>query len=136
MTKKADTSEFSELVRDILEGLEEARAYFAGEPSGIEVVEIPTDVDVAAVRAKTQLTQAQFAGIFGFSVRTLQQWEQGRRRPERSARVLLTLIDRDPEGVIRTLSGRPSTPRRKAAAKAATARKRAKPAANKKKVRA
>jgi putative transcriptional regulator len=57
---------------------------------------IPDDLDVRAVRAKTSLSQSRFAKLYGFSVRTLQKWETGERRPNRSARVLLHLIDCNP----------------------------------------
>ena len=41
---------------------------------------------------------------FGLDARAVQEWEQGRRVPDRAARVLLTVIDRDPEAVVRVLS--------------------------------
>ena len=44
-------------------------------------------------------------GSFGLDVRAVQEWEQGRRVPDRAARVLLTVIDREPEAVVRALSG-------------------------------
>lgn len=56
-------------------------------------------VDVAALREKLDLTQAQFAQVFGFSPRTVQNWEQGRRLPDRSAQILLGLIEAHPETV-------------------------------------
>lgn len=62
-------------------------------------------LDVRAVRAKTGLSQDQFAETFGVSVATLRNWEQGRRAPEGAARVLLTVIDRDPAAVMRALKG-------------------------------
>ena len=43
------------------------------------------------------------ADRFGLDVRALQEWEQGRRVPDRAARVLLTVIDREPEAVVRAL---------------------------------
>jgi len=61
-------------------------------------------VDVKAIRAKLKLSQGAFAERFGFSVATVQDWEQRRRSPEASARVLLTVIDREPEAVQRALA--------------------------------
>lgn len=61
-------------------------------------------LDVRAVRAKTGLSQEQFAETFGVSVATLRNWEQGRRTPEGAARVLLTVIDRDARAVMRALT--------------------------------
>ena len=46
----------------------------------------------------------KFADRFGLDARAVQDWEQGRRVPDRAARVLLTVIDRDPEAVVRVLS--------------------------------
>jgi putative transcriptional regulator len=46
-----------------------------------------------------------FAARYGFSVGTLRNWEQGRRQPERSARILLRFIDRNPDAVEKVLAG-------------------------------
>jgi putative transcriptional regulator len=91
---------------EILQGMREALAFVNGDASAgkATVVKIP-DVDVSTVREKTKLSQEQFAATFGVSLGTLRGWEQGRRRPEGPARVLLTLIDRDPVAVLRTLVG-------------------------------
>jgi putative transcriptional regulator len=59
--------------------------------------------DVAAIRAKTGLSQERFARAFQISPHTLRNWEQGRRIPEGPARALLTAIDRDPRALIRAL---------------------------------
>ena len=71
------------------------------------------DVDVTAVREKLGLSQPDFATAFGVSVGTIRNWEQGRRRPEGPARVLLNVIDRKPEAVREALGVGPS--RRRAA---------------------
>lgn len=65
---------------------------------------IMTPVDVAAIRAKTGLSQDRFARAFQISPHTLRNWEQGRRVPEGPARALLLAIDRDPEAVMRALA--------------------------------
>jgi len=57
---------------------------------------------VASVRAASQLSQTQFAALMGVSVRTLQEWEQGRRRPSGAAQTLLAVAQRHPE-VLREL---------------------------------
>src|SRR5437773_12551409 len=64
--------------REILEGLRQLKRGEYGR-----VINIP---DVASIRAKTGLSQAQFAKLMGRSVRTLQDWEQGRRAPSLPAR--------------------------------------------------
>ena len=56
-----------------------------------------------AARAGTGLSQAQFAKLIGVSLRTLQEWEQGRKRPSGPAAALLRIVARDPE-VVGTLS--------------------------------
>ena len=58
------------------------------------VINVP---DIATTREKTGLTQARFAQLLGVSVRTLQDWEQGRRAPSGAARTLLTIAAKNPE---------------------------------------
>jgi len=65
---------------------------------------VPATVDVRAIRNKLGLSQRGFAERFGFSLRTVQQWEQGRAMPERSARILLKIIDSEPQAVERALA--------------------------------
>lgn len=60
-------------------------------------------LDVAAIRAKTGLSQERFARAFRISPHTLRNWEQGRRVPEGPARALLMAIDREPQAVLRAL---------------------------------
>jgi putative transcriptional regulator len=87
----------------ILSGLREAIAHAKGEAHRLTIHELP-DLDVTAVRAKTKLSQRDFARAFGVAIGTLQGWEQKRRRPEGPARALLTLIDHDPISVVKTLA--------------------------------
>ena len=78
-------------------GLEDARGYLGGERDGFAVHEIEApEPDVAAIRSKTGLSQPAFAKSIGVPLGTLKNWEQGRRRPEGSARVLLALIEKRP----------------------------------------
>lgn len=87
----------------IKQGLGEAIAHAKGRTQGVQVFK-PATVDVASVRGRLGLTQAQFAARFGFSVATLRHWERGDRAPQGPALVLLNLIERDPSGVMRALS--------------------------------
>ncbi len=82
----------------LVRGLEEALAFRRGEIQGASVhqVQVPEDVDVAAIRARTGLSQGAFARSIGVPRATLLNWEHGRRRPTGPARVLLALIDRRP----------------------------------------
>lgn len=88
----------------ILRGLEEARAMEAGEVDDAAYrVHVPDEVDVRAVRKGLGLSQNAFAARFGFSTGSVRDWEQKRKRPEAAARVLLTVIQREPEAVARAL---------------------------------
>lgn len=81
----------------IMQGLDEARAFAEGNRAGVGVrrVEVP-DVDVAAIRASTGLSQGAFARSIGVAKGTLLNWEQGRRRPTGPAQVLLAMIAKKP----------------------------------------
>jgi putative transcriptional regulator len=63
----------------------------------------PRTVDVRAIREKLKLSQTEFAARFGFTAAAVRQWEQGRRHPHGPARVLLTIIAREPGAVRRAL---------------------------------
>jgi putative transcriptional regulator len=85
--------------------LQDAIAIARGEadPSTYRV-HVPADVDVKAIRRKLGMTQAEFARSFGFGLDAVQNWEQGRRRPEGAARAFLKVIDREPDAVRRALA--------------------------------
>ena len=55
---------------------------------------------IAGIREKTGLSQARFAQLLGVSVRTLQDWEQGRRAPSGAARTLLMVADKNPRALL------------------------------------
>jgi putative transcriptional regulator len=60
--------------------------------------------DVRRLRDSLKYTQSEFAEQFGLSLRTVQQWEQGRSNPDQPARILLTTIEVDPDAVARAAS--------------------------------
>ena len=60
--------------------------------------------DVRAARLRLGMTQPAFAECFGVALPTLRKWEQGRRRPDGSARVLLRVIQTEPDAVRRALA--------------------------------
>ncbi len=74
--------------REILQGLREIKRGEYGS-----VINIPK---VVSIREKTGLSQARFAQLLGVSVRTLQDWEQGRRAPSGAARTLLVVANKNP----------------------------------------
>ena len=94
----------SRVARDIIAGMKEAARFMRGEIAlPVRVVHVPDPIDVRAIREKAGLSQAEFARRYGFSARTLQEWEQGRAEPESAVRAYLTVIDRNPKAVERAL---------------------------------
>lgn len=83
----------------LIKSAHNARAYAKGDTDNGFVLHVPEVVDVKAVRAKLGMTQRQFASRFGFAYDALRDWESHRRQPERAARVLLTVIDYNPDVV-------------------------------------
>lgn len=84
----------------IKQGLEEAKAFSKGQGGDALVHEISVpNINVAAVRAKTGLSQAEFARSIGVAKGTLLNWEHGRRSPTGPAQVLLALISKQPSVV-------------------------------------
>jgi putative transcriptional regulator len=83
---------FNELVTSIREGGKILRG--KSKPSRKFIVEAP---DVKKIRADYKLSQNEFAALMGISVKTLRNWEQGRRVPEGPARVLLQVAAKHPE---------------------------------------
>jgi putative transcriptional regulator len=77
---------------EILQGLRELKQGQIGR-----VINFP---DVAKTREKTGLSQTRFAQLLGVSVRTLQDWEQGRRAPSRAARTLLMIAAKNPKALL------------------------------------
>lgn len=81
----------------IKQGLNEALALAVGHASDARVHKVEVQaVNVAAIRAKTGLSQAAFARCIGVTKRTLLNWEHGRRRPTGPAQALLALIAKRP----------------------------------------
>jgi putative transcriptional regulator len=78
--------------KEILDGLREIKRGDRGR-----VITVP---DVAEIRAKAGLSQTEFSHLLGVSVRTLQDWEQGRRSPSGAARTLLMVVDKNPQAVL------------------------------------
>ena len=88
----------------LLASMKELQAHLRGEIKLSETVyHVPPETDVRALRETLGLSQSDFAALFGFNVRSLQDWEQGRRRPEIPIRAYLAVIQRDPQAVIRAL---------------------------------
>ncbi|MXY23822.1 MAG: helix-turn-helix domain-containing protein [Acidobacteria bacterium] len=100
------TRERTSVGREIEAALGEVLAHVRGEVElPVRIVDDPTAVRIVALRRRMKLSRRKFADRFGLDARAVQDWEQGRRVPDRAARVLLTVIDRDPDAVVRALSG-------------------------------
>jgi putative transcriptional regulator len=88
--------------RRLVESMKDAVAFMKGNTStGHVVFPKPPKVDVASVRAKTGLSQTEFARKFMLAPGTLRNWEQGIRQPEGATRLLLAVIDQAPDVVSR-----------------------------------
>lgn len=85
---------FAELVASVREG----GAILRGEVEPARQFDVGP-VDVKDIREGYRLSQEQFAALLGISVKTLRNWEQGRRAPQGPARVLLQVAARHPEAV-------------------------------------
>jgi len=95
----------SKMGKRLIAAAKNARAIARGEADPATYkVHVPADVDVAHIRKKLDLSQSEFARRFGIAPGTLRDWEQRRKRPEGPARVLLMVIDREPEAVRRALA--------------------------------
>ena len=86
---------FSELINSVKEGA----AILHGEKEPTRTFHLD-HLDIKRIRKGYQLTQEQFAAMLGISVRTLRNWEQGRRIPEGPAMVLLCVAAKHPEAVM------------------------------------
>ena len=91
----------TKLGESLLKGATEALKHAKGEKVGTKSHRfiVPKHVDVKAIRLKLHLTQKQFANRYGFSIRTLEKWEQGTREPDGAARAYLVVIDRNHKAV-------------------------------------
>ncbi len=97
--------ERSRVGHEIEAALGEVLAHVRGEVElPCRVIDDPSAERIRALRKRLKLSRERFAERFGLDARAVQDWEQGRRVPDRAARVLLTVIDREPEAVIRALS--------------------------------
>ena len=86
-----------ELLDRLKESLREAGKIRRGEIKPSRVFRVDSKNDIVRVRGTLGLSQAKFAEVLGISEDTLQNWEQGRRKPTGPAKVLLKIAARHPE---------------------------------------
>lgn len=89
----------AELFEELLESIKQGGAILRGEMKPSRVFEFDQP-DVRSIRNHYRLSQAKFAGMLGISVSTLRNWEQGRRKPEGAARVLLRVAAQHPDAIL------------------------------------
>ena len=78
--------------REVLQGIRELKRGDHGR-----ITNVPS---VASIRENTGLSQSRFAELLGVSIRTLQEWEQGRRAPSGAARTLLLIAAKNPRALV------------------------------------
>ncbi|HLB48211.1 MAG TPA: type II toxin-antitoxin system MqsA family antitoxin [Anaerolineales bacterium] len=81
---------------EILDGIREIKAHKAGQRV-LRTHKFKRPAPPQRIRTKLQLSQAAFAGLMGVSLRTVQDWEQGRRKPSGPAIALLRIAEQHPE---------------------------------------
>lgn len=89
---------------DLLQSVRESGAYLRGDRKAVARVDRISPDSIAAVRSRLGLSQTQFARAFGISLDTLQNWEQGRRKPTGPAKMLLRVAAKHPEAVLEAVA--------------------------------
>ncbi len=84
---------------EILDGIKEIKEFKQGKVS-LRTRELKEPSSTKKIRELLKLSQASFAGLMGVSVRTVQDWEQGRRTPRGPAKSLLRIAEQNPEAFI------------------------------------
>ncbi|NLF52213.1 MAG: helix-turn-helix domain-containing protein [Leptolinea sp.] len=82
--------------QEILDGIIEIKSFKKGQKD-LVTRKLNDPAPVAVIRLKLKLSQAAFAGLMGVSLRTVQDWEQGRRKPSGPAEALLRIAEQKPE---------------------------------------
>jgi putative transcriptional regulator len=90
--------------RELIASMREAAAIVQGGEDAARVHLPPGDINVRAIRERLGLTRLGFAERFGLAVAAVRDWEQGLRRPDPAARVLLSVIARNPETVAQVVA--------------------------------
>jgi putative transcriptional regulator len=82
--------------QEILEGIRDVKEYKAGKKA-LRVRSLKASSSPKVIRQRLKLSQSAFAGLMGVSLRTVQDWEQGRRKPSGPALALLRIAEQKPE---------------------------------------
>ena len=91
---------------ELIESMKEALAIVQGKvkPACVTTFKPSIALEIRQIRLATGLSRAEFARRYALNPRALQDWEQGRRRPDRAARAYLTVIARRPKAVEEALA--------------------------------
>jgi len=92
-----------EIFNELSESIKQAGKIRRGEVQASRKTVI-SDPDVTQIRKKYDMNQHEFAALLGISVGTLRNWEQGRRRPQGPAKVLLKIAEKKPRAILESLS--------------------------------
>lgn len=84
------------IAQEILDGIREIKAFKVGEGE-LKTRTLSDPASPQVIRSKLKLSQVTFADLMGVSLRTVQEWEQGRRQPSGPAKALLRIADQKPE---------------------------------------
>ncbi|XUY30448.1 helix-turn-helix domain-containing protein (plasmid) [Agrobacterium sp. rho-8.1] len=100
----SETTKFGE---DLVQAMTEALGHAQGsDPAVMRVTAVDLEtVEAKAIRQKLHLTQDEMAAFLGKSPSGYKKWEQGARQPSGAARTLLRVMEKEPEAVLRALSG-------------------------------
>jgi putative transcriptional regulator len=85
-----------DLGAEILQGIQEIKQHKRGKQS-LKTTELSEPSSPEVIRTKLHMSQSAFAGLLGVSIRTVQDWEQGRRKPQGPAIALLRIAEQHPE---------------------------------------
>jgi putative transcriptional regulator len=95
----------SKLGRRLIAAAQEGRAIVRGKAKRDSFrIHVPAAIDVAKIRRRLGLSQAEFSRRFGFKAASVKDWEQGRAAPTGPVRAYLKVIDKDPDAVERALT--------------------------------
>jgi putative transcriptional regulator len=89
-----------ELFQELLESVKQAKAIERGHLKAARTFRVNAKSELVRVRARLGLSQPKFASLLGISANTLQNWEQGRRKPTGPAKVLLRIAQKHPEALL------------------------------------
>jgi putative transcriptional regulator len=88
-----------ELFQELMESVRQGGRILRGERKPSRAIRL-AEPDVRKIRRAYGLSQQKFAALMGISIATLRNWEQGRRRPQGAARVLLRIAAKHPQAVL------------------------------------